>query len=127
MKEEKENIKTLIEIISYLLLSIAFFSSYAAKREIIDFIIILPFLFGIISIFFLYTGLICNNRYSKGFGYFLAVSFILTLVWLVLNIIRPDRNFLILFNPIDSTTICVTSFISLIVIIGCVILKKRKK
>ncbi|MDP3026887.1 MAG: hypothetical protein Q8N63_04210 [Nanoarchaeota archaeon] len=96
MGEERENSKTLIEIILYLLLSIAFFSTYAIKSDTIDFRIGVVFLFGILSIFFLYIGLPLKNNYFNGFfktlGYSLAFSFIWVFSWFIFNVLALGQG-----------------------------------
>ena len=94
---EKDNLKLLIKIILYLLLTLAFFSNYVIKSGIINFDITPLFLFGIFALVCLYIGYSSDwglNRAGKAIGYVSAGAFILTWFWCILNIMVPDRNFL---------------------------------
>lgn len=86
MKLKQNKMELLIYIILYLLLAIAFFRS-----DNFDFRVGLVFLFGFLSIFFLYIGLSFNN-YFRAFGYAFTLSFVLMLAWFIFNVLAIGQG-----------------------------------
>jgi len=90
MVDKDEPVKLLIKIILYLLLAIAFFSDFAIKSEI-NFTIMPVFIFGIISLIFLYIGDSFNKmRGLIDIGYGFVVAFIFSIGWFIFNAIFVD-------------------------------------
>lgn len=129
-EKDKNNIKLLIKIILYLLLALTFFSEFAANTEIINFIILLPFLFGILALICLYFGCCSNkhlNKVARAFGYVFAGSFILSLGWFIFNIMSPKKNLLSLLSPEKSTALWWALLIPAIILILYLIINELKK
>jgi len=89
-RNKKPNEELLIQIILYLLLSLAFFSSFIDEKtgrgidekigERFDRFPIVVFMFGILAIVFLYIGQYSNkslNKAGKAFGYLFSGVFII--------------------------------------------------
>ena len=129
MGEERDNIELLIKIILYLLLAMAFFSNYAVKSGIIDFIIVTTFLFGIVALIFLYIGLYSKKDYIKAFGYVLAGSFVLVLGWFIINVLtsmKEGTRIISLLNLLKADTIWIALLIPSILLVLYMIIKKKK-
>ena len=98
----EDNINLLIKIILYLLLALAFFSEYAFKsKEVLDFIFLAPFLFGIIALIFLYLGYCSDSLIFKMLGYYFASSFILLFGWLIFSILTLGSEGWIITKALD--------------------------
>jgi len=128
MEESPAN--RLITIILYLLLAIAFFSTYATKSDTIDFMIGIIFLFGILAIICLYIGLYSKTNYLKTFGYVFTGSFILVFGWFILNVLIPIKKEITIINLLNlllAHTIVFALLIPLIVLVLYMIIKWMKK
>jgi hypothetical protein len=129
--DEKNNVPSLIEIILYLLLAIAFFSNYAYRmNKNIDFIIMTTFLFGILSIILLYIGMSWDKDYFRAFGYTFAGSFILALGWSILKILlltQEGTMIVKILSLLKSRSILWALLIPSIILVSYLIVKEIRK
>jgi len=135
MKMKKENNNSLlIKIILSLLLALAFFSPYATGKEIINHMVLIIFLFGILSLTSLYIGISSNRNFSKNFfkflGYIFAGSFILVFGYFILHSLALSQNITwweeLLTFP-KKKTIYMPLFISLIILMSYTIINKIRE
>jgi len=127
---EEDKIDSLIKIILYLFLAMAFFSNYVVKSNTIDFIIKVVFLFGTISLIFLYIGKSWNKDYFKAFGYVFAGSFTLVFCWFILNVSTPIKEGTIIVNLLNflkAETIWIALLIPFTLLVLYLIVREIRK
>jgi len=90
-----ENVKKLIDIILYFILAFAFFSSFTSQNDTIQIdvhLILIVFIFGVLSVTFLYLGMWLENKIFKFIGYYLTGGFISVFSWFIFKTLALTQD-----------------------------------